>query len=109
MKKYVIANEERVFKTPRMEGVKRTLTATDGSDEFTHTIIKSEPSIATIVRSEDGKIAFIKQLRSTVNQYFLEIPAGLRNPGEESMLDVSRREVRDWNVTQGCSSCCKRS
>ncbi|MCI8965846.1 MAG: NUDIX hydrolase [Clostridia bacterium] len=95
MKKYVIANEERVFKTPRMEGVKRTLTATDGSDEFTHTIIKSEPSIATIVRSEDGKIAFIKQLRSTVNQYFLEIPAGLRNPGEESMLDVSRREVRE--------------
>ena len=93
MKNYEIANEERVFKTPRMEGVKRTLRAADG-DEFTHTIIKSQPSVAIIVR-KDGKIAFIRQLRSTTNQYYFEIPAGLMNEGEDSILDAARREVRE--------------
>lgn len=93
MKNYEIANEERVFKTPRMEGVKRTLRAADG-DEFTHTIIKSQPSVAIIVR-KDGKIAFICQFRSTTNQYYIEIPAGLMNEGEDSILDAARREVRE--------------
>lgn len=89
-----ITHEERLFKTPRMEAVKRTLKSHNGTKEFTHTIIKSEPSIATIVR-KDGKIAFIRQLRSTTNQYYMEIPAGLRNPGEENMIDVAKREVRE--------------
>lgn len=93
MKNYEIANEERVFKTPRMEGIKRTLRAADG-DEFTHTIIKSQPSVAIIVR-KDGKIAFIRQLRSTTNQYYIEIPAGLLNEGEDSILDAAKREVRE--------------
>lgn len=93
MKNYTIVSEERVFKTPRMEGVRRTLVADDG-DKFTHTIIKSQPSVAIIVR-KDGKIAFIRQLRSTTNQYYFEIPAGLMNEGEDSILDAARREVRE--------------
>lgn len=93
MKNYTVMNEERVFKTPRMEGVRRTLVADDG-DKFTHTIIKSQPSVAIIVR-KDGKIAFIRQLRSTTNQYYFEIPAGLMNEGEDSILDAARREVRE--------------
>ena len=92
-KHYEIVCEERVFKTPRMEGVRRTLRAEDG-DEFTHTIIKSQPSVAIIVRKE-GKIAFIKQLRSTTGKYYLEIPAGLLNEGEGSILDAAKREVRE--------------
>ena len=93
MKNYTIVSEERVFKTPRMEGIRRTLRAADG-DKFTHTIIKSQPSVATIVR-KDGKIAFICQLRSTTNQYYIEIPAGLMNEGEDSILDAAKREVRE--------------
>lgn len=93
MKNYTIVSEERVFKTPRMEGIRRTLRAADG-DKFTHTIIKSQPSVAIIVR-KDGKIAFIRQLRSTTNQYYFEIPAGLMNEGEDSILDAARREVRE--------------
>ena len=90
---YTITQEELVAKTPRMEIVKRTLAASP-TDQFTHTIVKSEPSIATIIR-KDNQIAFICQLRSTTNQYYIEIPAGLRNPGEENMIDVAKREVRE--------------
>ena len=74
MKDWTLKKEERVFKTPRMEGVKATYVAEDG-ESFTHTIIKSQPSVAVIVRSEDGKIAFIKQFRSTTGKCYMEILA----------------------------------
>lgn len=93
MKIYSIATEERVFKTPRMEGVKRTLKAEDG-EQFTHTIIHSEPSVAVIVR-HNHHIAFIRQLRTTTNEYYWEIPAGLKNPDESYMIEAAEREVRE--------------
>lgn len=94
MKEWTLKKEERVFKTPRMEGVKATYVAEDG-ESFTHTIIKSQPSVAVIVRSEEGKIAFIKQFRSTTGKPYIEIPAGLLNFDEESILDAAKREVRE--------------
>lgn len=94
MKKYNIVMEESVFKTPRMEAVKRTLRSEDSSSEFTDTIIKSEPSIATIIRNEYGKIAFKRMLCSPVNQFFIEIPVGVKCPCEESMWTVAFRHVR---------------
>jgi len=93
MKDYRIVAEERVFKTPRMEAKKRVLKSDDG-DCFTHTIIHSEPSVATIIRFH-GRIALIRQLRSTTNQYYWEIPAGLKNEDEECMCDAAAREVRE--------------
>jgi len=93
MKEYRIVAEERVFKTPRMEAKKRTLKSDDG-DCFTHTIIHSEPSVATIVRFQ-GRIALIRQLRSTTNQYYWEIPAGLKNEDHACMCDAAAREVRE--------------
>ena len=94
MKDWTLKKEERVFKTPRMEGVKATYVAEDG-ESFTHTIIKSQPSVAVIVRSEDRKIAFIKQFRSTTGKCYMEIPAGLLNFDEESILEAAKREVRE--------------
>ena len=94
MKNYTLKTEERVFKTPRMEGVKATYVA-DNGESFTHTIIKSEPSVAVIVHREDGKIAFIKQMRSTTGKYYMEIPAGLKNVDEDNILEAAKREVRE--------------
>ena len=94
MKNWTLTNEERVFKTPRMEGVKVTYVAEDG-ESFTHTIIKSQPSVSVIVRSEDGKIAFIRQMRSTTGEYYMEIPAGLQNADEDNILEAAKREVRE--------------
>lgn len=91
MRDYKIVSEERVFWTPRMEGVRRTLLADDG-DQLIHTIIKSQPSIATIVQHE-GKIVFVREFRSTTNQYYVQIPAGLKKEEEDSILDTAAREV----------------
>lgn len=92
MKQLTKTNEERVFKTPRMEGIKVTYSDNDGS-EFTHTIIKSKPSVATIVRSS-GTIAFILQFRSTTGKYYIELPGGLIEEGETE-VEAAIRETRE--------------
>jgi len=85
--------EERVFKTPRMEAVKVTYSDEVGNPVLTHTIIKSNPSVAIIVR-KNGQIAFIRQFRSTTGQEYIEIPAGVLNDGETE-LEAAIRETRE--------------
>ena len=93
MKQLTKAHEERVFKTPRMEGVKVTYNDSEGNHVLTHTIIKSAPSVAIIVRKE-GKIALIRQFRSTTGKYYIEIPAGILEEGETE-LQAAIRETRE--------------
>lgn len=86
-------SEERVFKTPRMEGLRVRYEDLNGNEAMTHTIIHSKDSVATIAR-KDGKIAFIIQFRSTTGQYYIELPAGLLEEGEtEEMAAI--RETRE--------------
>ncbi len=93
MRRLTNTKEERVFKTPRMEGVKVTYSDDKGKPVLTHTIIKSNPSVAIIVRKE-GKIALIRQFRSTTGQYYIEIPAGIINDGETE-IEAAIRETRE--------------
>lgn len=93
MKKLTKVNEERVFKTPRMEGIKVTYNDEMGNEEFTHTIIKSKPSVAVIVR-KDNKVALIRQFRSTTGKYYIEIPAGIIEENETES-EAAIRETRE--------------
>ena len=93
MKKLTKVNEEQVFKTPRMEGVKVTYSDEMGNHVLTHTIVKSKPSVAVVVR-KDNKIAFIRQFRSTTGEYYIEIPAGIIEDNETE-AEAAMREVRE--------------
>lgn len=93
MKKLTKTNEERVFKTPRMEGVKVSYADAQGNHVLTHTIIKSNPSVAIVVR-KNGQIALIQQFRSTTGQNYIEIPAGVINDGESEEV-AAIRETRE--------------
>ncbi len=86
-------DEKSIFTTPRMEIVKVSYANENGNATLTHTIIKSKPSVAVIVKNE-GKIAFIKQFRSTTGKTYIEIPAGLIEKGE-SEIEASVREVEE--------------
>ena len=81
MDNYKKVSQEQVFKTPRMEGLKVSYVDEQGNPVLTHTIIHSKPSIAVIVKN-NGKIAFIKQFRSTTGQWYIQVPAGLIEDGE---------------------------
>ena len=93
MKKLTKTNEERVFKTPRMEGVKVSYADEQGNHVLTHTIIRSNPSVAVVVRKND-QIALIQQFRSTTGQNYVEIPAGIINDGETEEA-AAIRETRE--------------
>lgn len=85
--------EESVLKTPRLEAVKVSYGDELGNPVLTHTIIRSKPSVAIIVR-KDGKIALIRQFRSTTGQTYIEIPAGIINEGETE-VEAAVRETRE--------------
>jgi len=76
-----------------MEAVKVTYSDEVGNPVLTHTIILSNPSVAIIVR-KNGRIAFIRQFRSTTGQEYIEIPAGVLNDGETE-LEAAIRETRE--------------
>lgn len=94
MKKLTKKYEEPVFKTPRMEGVKVSYGDEMGNHVLCHTIIKSKPSVAVVVRNDENKIAFIRKFRSTTGKYYIEIPAGIIEDNENE-AEAAMREVRE--------------
>ena len=93
LKKLHKTSEDRVFKTPRMEGLKVSYADEQDNHVLTHTIIHSNDSVAVIAK-KDGMIPFIIQFRSTMGKYFIELPAGLLNDGETESM-AATRETRE--------------
>lgn len=100
MDNYKKVRQEQVFKTPRMEGLKVSYVDEQGNPVLTHTIIHSKPSVAVIIRNE-GKIAFIRQFRSTTGKYYIELPAGLIEEGETEEMAAIRETEEETGVVVG--------
>lgn len=83
-----------------MEGLKVSYVDEQGNPVLTHTIIHSKPSIAVIVRHE-GKIALIKQFRSTTGEFYIELPAGLIEEGETEEMAAIRETEEETGVVVG--------
>lgn len=97
---YKKVRQEQVFKTPRMEGLKVTYVDEQGNIVLTHTVIHSKPSVAVIVKN-NGKIAFIKQFRSTTGQWYIEVPAGLIEDGETEKMAATRESEEEAGLVIG--------
>ena len=93
MKNYELISEDERFHNGRMQAVTVVYQSEDG-EKLNHTIIRSNPSIATIVINERGEIALIRQFRTTTGKWYWEIPAGCARDGED-ILDTARREVEE--------------
>lgn len=91
MKIFAEKNEVERFHTSRMQAVDVTYHKEDGT-EFTHTIIKSRPSVCVIIFNDKNQIALIKQFRSTTGKCYVELPAGLYEEGE-SLEQAAAREA----------------
>lgn len=100
MDNYKKVSQKKVFKTPRMEGLKVSYVDEQGNPVLTHTIIHSKPSVAVIIRNE-GKIAFIRQFRSTTGKYYIELPAGLIEEGETEEMAAIRETEEETGVVVG--------
>lgn len=93
MKSLAKRNEVERFHTSRMQVVDVTYHKEDGI-EFTHTIIKSRPSVCVIIFNDKNQIALIKQFRSTTGKCYVELPSGLFEEGE-SLEQAAAREARE--------------
>lgn len=100
MDNYRKVSQEQIFKTPRMEGQKVQYADENGCVVLTHTIIHSKPSVAVIIRNE-GKIAFIRQFRSTTGKYYIELPAGLLEEGETEKMAATRESEEEAGLVIG--------
>lgn len=94
MKNYELISEDERFSNGRMQAVSVLYRCNEDGEELNHTIIRSNPSVATIVISERGEIALIRQFRTTTGKWYWEIPAGCARDGED-ILDTARREVEE--------------
>ena len=94
--------EEKVFESghpanmdPRFFCCKVGYDNEDGERKITHTIIRSKPSVAVIIKNK-GRIALIRQFRSTTGKWHIEIPAGLVEIFKgETVLEAAVRETRE--------------
>ena len=87
-------DEKTLFHTPRFDGVSVTYSTDSGDKRLNHTIIKSHPSVAIILKNDKGEIAFIKNFRTTTGNFYLEIPAGIQESGETD-IETAKRELRE--------------
>ncbi len=54
--------------------------------------IQHPGAVAVLPVLPDGRVLFVRQFRPAVNDYILELPAGLMEPGEEP-LETGKREL----------------
>ncbi len=94
MEDFRLTNESLICETPRMKVCRVDYENSEGKLVMSHMIVRSRPSVAVIVRNEGGKIALIRQFRSTTGQYYYEIPAGVLEEGETEE-QAARRETQE--------------
>lgn len=98
MKRLFKVNEEEIFESPRMKAVKVTYADKRGNEVLTHTVIRSNPSVAILVFDERKRVALIQQFRSATGQIYVELPAGVINPGETEEEAAARETLEETGL-----------
>ncbi|MFH0713493.1 MAG: NUDIX hydrolase [Candidatus Micrarchaeota archaeon] len=58
-----------------------------------YTIVKFRPSVAIVAVTPNDKIVLIKQYREPLEKEILELPAGVKDRGDETALQTAKREL----------------
>lgn len=83
-----------------------TFQFTDSDQPMTRDYVNHPGAVAIVAVDEAHRVAMINQYRHPVGQDCWEIPAGLRDEPEETLVDTAHRELieetdlsaRDWSV-----------
>ena len=62
--------------------------------ETTRDIIEHPGAVVIVAPDSEGRVAMVRQYRSAVDRFLLEVPAGTREVGEDA-ADCARRELRE--------------
>ena len=82
---------EVTYKTPWFEVVGKTMRA----DEPPYYSLRLPDYAAVVAFTEDGRILVVRQYRPAVEQYSLELPSGIIDPGEEPAETAGRELLEE--------------
>jgi len=68
--------------------------APDGS-EFERDIVHHPGWVAVVPLTADGHVVCVRQFRAAIGRWLLEIPAGIRDVGDEPLEVTARRELAE--------------
>lgn len=72
--------------------VRRNVTSPDG-ESFARTYVDSPGAVAVVAVTDDDEIVLVHQYRATVDDYVVEIPAGMKDVEGEPGIETARREL----------------
>lgn len=84
--------EEVVYESKLLRVARGRFSAPDGT-EFERDVVHHPGWVAVVPVTDDGEVICVRQYRSAVDAWLLEIPAGIRDVGDEPLEVTARREL----------------
>ncbi|SED16486.1 ADP-ribose pyrophosphatase [Nocardioides exalbidus] len=72
-----------------------TITRPGHPEEFTRISLEHPGAVVVLAVDEDEQAVLLRQYRHTSGHEFVELPAGLRDAGDEPPVETARRELRE--------------
>ena len=80
--------------SPRVTLVERTIALPDGKPEVYYSLEQAD-YVTVFAITTDKKVPLVRQYRSACQENTLELPGGLRDPGEEAAASVERELMEE--------------
>jgi ADP-ribose pyrophosphatase len=86
--------EDVVYESRLLRVARGRFRAPDGS-EFERDVVHHPGWVAVVPLTEDGHVVCVRQYRAAVGTWLLEVPAGIRDAGDEPPEETARRELAE--------------
>src|ERR687894_132723 len=64
-------------------------------DEFTRISLEHPGAVVVLAVDEEERVVCLRQYRHTSGHEFIELPAGLRDAGDEPPVETAKRELQE--------------
>ena len=71
------------------------ITRPDHHDEFSRISLEHPGAVIVLAVDDDEQVMCLRQYRHTSGHEFVELPAGLRDAGDEPAVETAKRELRE--------------
>ncbi len=65
------------------------------SDEFSRISLEHPGAVVVLAVDDDERVVCLRQYRHTCGREFVELPAGLKDAGDEPPVETAKRELRE--------------
>lgn len=92
--RFVTRSVETVHDWNYAKLVTRSVTSPHGL-EFSRTYVDSPGAVGVVAVTDDDEIVLVDQYRATIDDWLVEIPAGMRDKAGEPTAETARRELEE--------------